>query len=98
MAEDEGHWNYELPHVRNEALRERATYEYPSRPQERVARRADHHAHSVALLGKLTEALGAIPAQNARMAIQRKPVSKFTPSGSRFPTRLWCSCTQAPRP
>lgn len=71
-GDNEDYWTYQHDHVRIEAFRERAQYEYPTRPQDRAARREDHHAHSEALIEQLTAALGPVPAdgQDNRIAIQ----------------------------
>ena len=60
---DADYWTHNQAHVRIDAFRENATYEYPSRPQTREARRADYHAHSQGLIAQLAIALGALPAQ-----------------------------------
>jgi hypothetical protein len=71
-GDNEEFWTYDRAHVRIDAFRERAQYEFPSRPQDRAARRDDHHSHSAALLDQLAAALGELPAegQDHRITIE----------------------------
>ncbi|MER8650077.1 S8 family peptidase [Mesorhizobium sp. M0586] len=72
MADDgEGFSAHNLTHIRIEAFRAPAQYEFPNKPQDRKPRRDDYHAHAQLLIQHVTAALGAIPApdHDARVPI-----------------------------
>ncbi|RWP11006.1 S8 family peptidase [Mesorhizobium sp.] len=64
MAEEADFSAHELDHVRIEAFREAAQYEFPSKPQDRKPRRDDYPAHAQLLIEQLVAALGDIPPPN----------------------------------
>jgi hypothetical protein len=71
MANGEDFSAHDLAHIRIDAFRVPAQYEFPNRRQDRKAQREDYHAHAQSLVQHLTAALGAIPVpgQDSRVAI-----------------------------
>lgn len=61
MAEPEDYGARDRPHVSIDTFRESTQYSFPTRSQQRKPLRADHAAHSRALLDQLTRALGSLP-------------------------------------
>lgn len=57
-------------HIFIDIFRDRQDYTFPARDQRRKPLREDHAAHGAALLDQLAQALGAVPAPEARLRVE----------------------------